>query len=535
MVPKQKQPSPETAAGLPATFRAYQVRLFLLCFTVVHFAACFLQSHDKPLWLDELFTFHIANRPSASAVLAALQTGAETHPPATYLLGHILIPLLGDADGIRLPAMVGFWLMGVCVFFIVLRSYNFAGAVLAVALPYVTGPFYYAYEGRAYGILLGCAGLAFLSWTHCRREDGSRIWFLALPSSVAIAIWSHFYAVLIGIPLMLGEAYTTIQHRRLRPRVWISLLAGYLALLPLLGMMRAVRANVQVDRSRNVYWLAFAFVYRELFNNFGAVLLLSLLMLAALVLYNRVWAGRQRLSAGEDAPGFGRSELIAVVTFSLMPLWVEVLCYIVAGFYLPRHAMLVVFGFSLLLPPVLWLAGTPPRAVLLTLIGTCLFLFAFQQALVAKKVLLSRDSLVVRQKVLPAIPLPGDLPVAVQDARVCLRWQYYAPPALRARLRYLGSPELGLAYTGASVMDRAMLGLEQITPVQVRPYDTFVAENRQFLVYWDADPPEVGASGWLVRKLLDSHAELQLLAEQGSQFLYLATMPQPAEVPPPAR
>ena len=273
LCPKQKQPSRVEATDSPPpprSLRTHQVQLFLLFFTVVHFAACFLHSHDKPLWLDELFTFHIANRPTVGAVIDALETGAETHPPAAYLLGHALIPWLGDADGIRFPAMVGFWVMGLCVFFTVLRCYNFLGAVLAVSLPYVIGPFYYAYEGRAYGILLGCAGLAFLSWTRCRHEAAGGIWFFVLPFAVATAIWSHFYAVLIAIPLMLGEAYTTIDRRQLRWRIWMALLAGYVALLPLLGIMRAIRSNVQVDRSRKVYWLGFAFVYEQLFNNFGS-------------------------------------------------------------------------------------------------------------------------------------------------------------------------------------------------------------------------------------------------------------------------
>ena len=83
-------------------------------------------------------------------------------------------------------------------------------------------------------------------------------------------------------------------------------------------------------------------------------------------------AGRRQLNVAENTPGFDKAELIAAFAFSLMPLWVEILCSVVAGFYLPRHAMLVVFGFSLLLLPVLWLAGTPHRAVLLTLIGAVL-------------------------------------------------------------------------------------------------------------------------------------------------------------------
>ena len=76
-----------------------------------------------------------------------------------------------------------------------------------------------------------------------------------------------------------------------------------------------------------------------------------------------------------------------------------------------------------------------------------------------------------------------------------------------------------------------MLGLQQIIPCRSSRTKSLSRKTTAFLVYWDAAPPEQGAGGWLVPKLLDSHAELRLLAEQGSQFLYLATLPPSAEAP----
>jgi len=231
-----------------------------------------------------------------------------------------------------------------------------------------------------------------------------------------------------------------------------------------------------------------------------------------------------------DVPGFNKAQLVVGISFSLMPVWVQVLCSIVSGFYLPRHAILVVFGISLLVVPALWSIGRPNKSILMVIIAACTLLWVAEQARVLKHLFLSKATLLVRQNVLPQIELPGTLPVVVQDARLELKWLYYAPPSLCKRLRYLGSPELGLAYTGSSVMDRAMLGLNRITPVQVERYEDFIMLHPKFLAYFDAAPTEEGEGGWLIRKLIDSNAKLQVLAHKGSQFLYLVNLGSPNEI-----
>ena len=51
----------------------------------------------QPLWYDELFTFHIASLTNPPAVLQALLTGADIHPPLDYIVRHISLKTFGES------------------------------------------------------------------------------------------------------------------------------------------------------------------------------------------------------------------------------------------------------------------------------------------------------------------------------------------------------------------------------------------------------------------------------------------------------
>lgn len=72
--------------------------LFLPLLILLASACCLMWQLDaKSLWIDELFTVEIAQRPDAASVIAAVQH-TEGRPPLYYLLAHYWVQAAGPSD-----------------------------------------------------------------------------------------------------------------------------------------------------------------------------------------------------------------------------------------------------------------------------------------------------------------------------------------------------------------------------------------------------------------------------------------------------
>ena len=100
----------------------------------------------------------------------------------------------------------------------------------------------------------------------------------------------------------------------------------------------------------------------------------------------------------------------------------------------------------------------------------------------------------------------------------------------------LTNPEAAGAYTGQSMFDSYAEGASMWFPIRgrIEKYSEFVGSHKRFLVYhkpWGTD--------WLVRKLLDDGARLELIKTAGLQGLYQVVFEEPpgtrAKQPPFAR
>ena len=120
---------------------------------------------NKPLWNDELYTLYIARLPDFSDVWAALSTGAEQTPPFFYVVTRASLALFGPSElSLRLPAVVGFWVMALCLYRFVSNRDSALAGLVAMLFPLVTSAYYYASEARPYALVLGFSGVALLCW-----------------------------------------------------------------------------------------------------------------------------------------------------------------------------------------------------------------------------------------------------------------------------------------------------------------------------------------------------------------------------------
>jgi hypothetical protein len=248
--------------------RSYLLVAFFLLLTAV---LSLIWSHARLMEQDEFLSFYSDSVATfKQVVLVQLHHPISLDPPAYHLLSHLSMNFVGrNAIALRLPALAGFLLFQLCLFFFVRRLAGDRAAVIAMAIPLLTSSFRYSVEGRPYGLLLGLYALSLLCWQIAALDDDirrSRLLPLAgLTLSIALAITSHYFGVLILIPVSLGELARIISRKRLDFGVLAALVLG----LASVGLILPFQEALMVYRHH--YYIAGVNIhdisqgYRELF------------------------------------------------------------------------------------------------------------------------------------------------------------------------------------------------------------------------------------------------------------------------------
>ena len=133
---------------------------WVFLFTLIFFACSIVRDLRTTMWFDELFTLYLAKLGSPQEIIAF----NDASPPLYPIIVHWLLPIIGnDALALRLPATLGYCAMMVCLWAFCRRRLPAAFAFAATLLTFERG-LYFATEGRAYGLVLGCAAGALLCW-----------------------------------------------------------------------------------------------------------------------------------------------------------------------------------------------------------------------------------------------------------------------------------------------------------------------------------------------------------------------------------
>jgi hypothetical protein len=118
---------------------------------------------------------------------------------------------------------------------------------------------------------------------------------------------------------------------------------------------------------------------------------------------------------------------------------------------------------------------------------------------------------------------PPTVPIVITDVLEFLQTAHYADPSLRARLYYVADRNAAVRYTGQDESDAHILALRNWAPFRIGAYDTFYAAHDRFVLYETS-----GMYAWMVPRLIDDGAHVQLLQRQGGAQLYAVTR-KPAE------
>jgi hypothetical protein len=335
--------TPPTEATPKESTRSYLLLSFFLLFTAT---LSLIWSHVRLMWKDEFLSFYSDGVSTFKQVLLVqLHRPISLDPPAYHLLSHLSMDLIGrNATALRLPALAGFLLFQLCLFFFVRRLAGNRAAVIAMAIPLLTASFRYSVEGRPYGLLLGLYALSLLCWQIATSYDAPHptpgqcslldevqakplavragLPLIGLTLSIALAITSHYFGVLILIPVSLGELARIISRKRLDFGVLTALALGLASVVLILPFQKALMVYRQHYYITGVNLHDISQGYRELFLRYttwpmplqklAAALMVVLALTLAIAGYKRF----KRRPATEHAYTW-----VALSAMALLPLF----------------------------------------------------------------------------------------------------------------------------------------------------------------------------------------------------------------------
>ena len=479
-------------------------------FTVGYFVVTVSLASLKPFSSDELLVYNVAQLPTAGDVWRGWLEAFDGMPVVTHLTTHLVGSALGFSHvTARLPAMVGFWAMCLCIFSFLRRRVPLMLASIGMLLP-ITVPLAYslAYEARGYGMMLGFSAAAVVFWDRASDPRWRRLALLGLPLSLAAAIEAHFYAVLVLIPLGLAELARTVPRRRIDWLVWVGLAAVSPLLSPadpVLAHLRSLSVIGSFPRSMRLSELV------DVWSQFLSVSVTYLGLLVVLCL------SLDRGAMGDSSPSRTTpegqppaSDWVLVVSCLALPAFAWLVAYLVTGVFIARYMIVTVIGFSLGIPLLCRLAVRRRPEIALLLAGW-VALSAAGSAITARYAM--RTKMVTTQHIaagrgcfrLLALwdKLPADgLPIVLSDLNFFHQLHHYAPEGLKRRLVFAMDRRFHELFVPVVPFYARVLG------EHIEGFEAFLRSNPAFYLY-DCDTP---ARFPLATRLLDLGASLHGVA-----------------------
>ncbi|HET9177258.1 MAG TPA: glycosyltransferase family 39 protein [Terriglobia bacterium] len=501
--------------------------LLLLLFACVYFIGFGMIAAKAVISNDELFTLYIARLPHFRNVWAALATGAEQTPPLFYAISRADIHLVGTSGlALRLPELLAFALMCICLFHIVARRTSSVYGFLALLFPFMTTAFNYVFEARAYALVLAFSALGLFCWIWAVEGRHRQLALIGLAASLAAAISCHYYAVLSLFPLALGEATRSLRRKRLDAGVWLALglsLSPLLVFLPLIQSARKFAPHFWAKPK----WSSMGYFYDHFLLTPSAIpLLVIFLAIVAYRTLRRPDADAADTPVRADVPAH---EIAAAVGFLLIPAVGVVLAKTIVGAYSDRYALPAVIGLVLIVAWGLHSALDGRRAVAAALGLLLLAFLAIKEVQTYRRVVVEKLRHTQTYNFLESYA-GGSAPIVISGPMDFMELSYDAPKSLARRLTYLADPRLSLQYTGSDDAEKGLVEMRSWAGLDVQQFREFVAAGQKCYVYVINYPD---AYAWVVRGFQAAHWQIVLEQWQGGMVLFSAAPAGKAQAPLP--
>lgn len=182
----------------------YKYELLLLIITLIGGCMRIYHLTDQSLWLDELFTYNVAQLSFVQIWNFTVST-FDVHPTIFYWLEHIALLIFGNTTfALRIfPAIFG--TLTIPIFYYIGKELTDSkpfGILMAVIITITTFHIYHSQDARMYALYVFFFSIALyylIKFYHTNKISHSIIAFLC----VALCVYTHFTGLLIGAALIL--------------------------------------------------------------------------------------------------------------------------------------------------------------------------------------------------------------------------------------------------------------------------------------------------------------------------------------------
>ena len=495
----------------------------VVVFVLVTAALSLAWSHAKLMSQDEMYAFQTYSVPSVAELVHVQRTEPISLDPLLYpLLAHAGMKAFGaGAFALRLPSLLGFLLMQVCLFFFVRRLEGERAGVVAVAFPALTATLFYSAEGRPYGLMLGLYALALLSWQAATSEAGNREqgtgnrrrgWALmGLAAAIALTINAHYFGILLLVPLCAAEGFRSLQRRQTDLPVVAAIyvgMAGFAATWPFLKAASGFHKNYYNAGSVGLHDITRA--YRSIFVDYTQMSMPAQhVWMAVLVAFAAalVWACKRVMRDGFELR-IPAAEWVLLLVLAALPFCGFMLARFVTHSIEVRYVLGAVVAISAMVAIAVspWLRRDGVFAAVMVALGVAIVGAGAARIHAEQKKTEARlASLVLPAEVKATLDANPDGRLYMQDLGAFEEDRYYEPDAdVRARMTLVYSRAEEMRWNRHDTMALTAMHIGRFTGLPVVSYEALRAQPGEhlFVLYhtgWDWTDQAFAEDGARVR------------------------------------
>lgn len=414
-------------------------------------------------------------------------------PPLYHFLTSYCLRIFGPSEfATRLPSIFSYVLMSFLLHRFMRRYVDVYSGLTLLLLCLQCGAFPYSYEARPYTLVLAAGSLALICWANLiEQRKNQYLSAIGLFFGIAIAMGSHWFGLLVVIPIAAGELVRTYERREIRVLPVTAILAGASTLLCYLPLLRAASAY------RILPWKGVEF--SDIYGTFLLVLqpcvfpFALLLIILSAARFALGVPGRKATASVIPVPVF-----VCVTLFALTPFSAFAIARLLAGAFQPRYALPCTLG---LLPLVTFALRDAARRsycwmmMTLLIIGGYAAVSHYRQF--AGEAAKSDTANFANARLFDMGP---GLPIASARDDIFLRIHAHGPRSVQQRCVLLNDPSsVRLLHQNTNFLMTEALSRWTSLPIVKLP--RFLLENPRFYVIEDS-----GSSGWLLPRLMEDHA-----------------------------
>jgi uncharacterized membrane protein len=503
----------------------------LVCVTA---ALSLMWSHHKLMSQDEMYEFETDSVGSVAELVQVQRTWPISLDPLLYhVLSHGAMRVFGvGAFAQRLPALKGFLLMQVCLFFFARNLAGERAGAVAAAFPVLTATLFYSAEGRPYGLMLGLYALALLCWQVAIRESGNREsgnreqgtgnslrpWGLVgLAVAVAATINAHYFGILLLVPVCAAEGFRTVQRRRIDWPVCAAILvgmAGFAGTQPFLKAAGEFRKNYYNGGTVGLHDITRA--YRSIFVDYTKMSMAAQhVWMVALVVFAvaLVWGCVRQISGRQPRARelrISAAEWVLLLTLAALPFCGYLMARFVTHSIEVRYVLGAVVAISAMLAVAVsdWLRRDGVFVAAMVVMGVGIAGAGAARIHAEQRRTAERlASLVLPVEVKAALEGNPDGRLYVQDMGAYEEARYYEPEAdVRARMTLVYSSAEELRWNRHDTMALTAMHMQHFTDVPVLSYEDLRAMPGEhiFVLYhtgWDWTDEAFAQDGARLRRV----------------------------------